>query len=113
MSFVDGLLLKFEYAEGFTEPTFWEFFSPIRQDLDRLYWCFVNQPWMCAPAEFKNDVGAMIPFEGCEKTSGQLWCPSALGRYADQFAEEFIDLWGIEPTDDPQVLAAQYSRSPS
>lgn len=79
---------------------------PIRKDLDRLYWCFVDQPWMGAPDSFINDESATISFNG---NSGMLWQPGSLGKYADNFGEELIEFWGIEPTrQDPQQLAADY-----
>jgi hypothetical protein len=89
---------------------FWKLFQPIRQDLDRLFWCFPYQPWMGAPREFLEDDAATATFEGQDRTSVMLWQPGSLGRYASHFAEESIELWGIEPTaDNPQQLAADYS----
>ncbi len=65
---------------------------------------------MGAPDEFLEDDFATLSFEGEGLTSVMLWRPGILSRYGDRFAEEFIELWGIEPTvDDPQQLAAQYN----
>jgi len=107
---MDGLLLKLLARQpGQTEPTFWMLFGSIRQDLDRLFWCFADQPWMGAPDDFDEDRFLEF-FEEASKTSIQLWKPGSLARYANQFGEEYIQLWGIEPTqDDPSQLASRYS----
>jgi hypothetical protein len=109
---MDGLLLKLLHDQlGQPEPTLWKVFGSIRQDLDRLFWCFAAQPWMAAPDDFDEDQ-FLESFEEKGTTSIQLWRPGTLARYADQFAEEHIQLWGIEPTqDDPWQLAARYSAS--
>lgn len=108
---LNGLLLKLVHEGGQPEPRFWELFGPLRQDLDGLYWCFIGQPWFGAPAEFQNDQSVLMDFEDMGTTSIQLWRPGSLSRYADQFGEEHIELWGIEPTrDNPQELAALYQR---
>jgi hypothetical protein len=108
---VNGLLLKLRRdSTGAPGRWFWKLFQPIRPDLDRLYWCFTNQPWMGAPDKFQADDQATESFAGEGETSVMLWRPGSLGRYADHFAEEFIDLWGIDPTsDDPQQLAARFN----
>jgi hypothetical protein len=109
---VEGVLLQLVQNEaGFWPGSFfWKLFGPIRQDLDRLFWCFLNQPWMGAPAEFPEDESVLVPFEGQENTSIQLWRPGSLSRFAHHFGEEFIDLWGIEPTrDDPAQLVTLYN----
>lgn len=111
---MDGRLLRFaENHAGAPEPPFWQLFAAIRQDLDRLYWCFSNQPWMGAPDDFLEDESATLCFDGQEIGNVQLWQPGVLGRYADRFAEEFIEIFGIEAeTDNPQEVAALYNRSP-
>jgi hypothetical protein len=108
---VNGLLLKLlEDKTGRPRIWFWKLFAPIRQDLDRYFWCFANQPWMCAPDEFKDDSTATESFRGEGETGIMLWRAGSLGRHAAGFAEEAIELWAIEPTvDDPPQLAAQYS----
>ena len=107
-----GLLFKLlNFQLGQREPSFWMLFGSIRQDLDRLFWCFAAQPWMGAPDDFDEDQ-FLESFEEAGTTSIQLWRPGTLARYADQFAEEYIQLWGIEPTqDNPSQLAARYSAS--
>jgi hypothetical protein len=107
-----GLLLKLlHHPLGQPEPPFWRLFGSIRQDLDRLFWCFAAQPWMAEPDDFDEDQ-FLESFEEKGATSIQLWRPGALARYADQFAEEHIELWGIEPTQEgPSQLAARYSAS--
>ena len=108
---MNGLLLRLlddrTGAPGFW---FWKLFGSVRQDLDRLAWCFTNQPWMGAPPGFEDDDLATMEFEGEGSTGVQLWRPGSLARYADRFAEESIELWGIEPTrDDPTKVAALFS----
>jgi hypothetical protein len=108
---LDGLLLKLlEDPTGAPGRWFWKLFQLIRKDLDRLFWCFPSQPWMGAPDGFAEDESAAAPFDGDGQTSVMLWRPGSLGQYAHRFAEEFIELWGIEPTrDDPHQLAARYN----
>lgn len=108
---MEGLLLKLTQDKtGRPGYWFWQLFEPIRQDLDRLFWCFPNQPWFGSPLEFTEDDSATMSFEGEGTTSVMLWCPRTLGRYAELFAEEFIGLWGIEPTPlAPRRIAAEYS----
>lgn len=108
---MNGLLLKLlDDRTGAPGRWFWKLFRPIRHELDRLYWCFACQPWMGAPDQFLEDKTATSSFDGAGSSSVMLWQPGSLGRFADSFAEEFIELWGIEPmVDDPKKLAAQYS----
>jgi hypothetical protein len=106
---LDGLLLKL--ARDGPQPRFWKLFDPIRQDLDRLFWCFTLRPWMGAPDGFREDESATESFEriGIGYSETSLWRPGSLGKYADFMGEEFIELWGIEPTvDDPRQVTAQY-----
>jgi hypothetical protein len=113
-----GLLFKLrDDKTGAPGRWFWKLFKPIRQDLDRLYWCFPWQPWMGGPPGFNEDESALVELKDLNtarvSSPVQLWCPGALSRYADHFGEELIELWGIEPTcDDPQTLAADYDRAP-
>ncbi len=58
---LDGLLLKLRQDDT-GEPGFWRLFTPIRQDLDRLFWCFTNQPWGAAPEGFEEDESATASF---------------------------------------------------
>ncbi|MDZ7618586.1 MAG: hypothetical protein U1E05_16400 [Patescibacteria group bacterium] len=108
---MEGLLLKLlEDDTGKPGFWFWKLFAPVRQDLDRLFWCFDSQPWMGAPPDFgENDVEL---FPGSGTTSIMLWRPGTLSRYASHFSEEYIDLWAIEPTqDNPSQAAGQYCAS--
>jgi hypothetical protein len=108
---LEGLLLKLtgDHA-GTPGHWFWRLFSPIRRDLDRMFWCFRDQPWMGAPSGFCED--DLVAFTEEFRTTVQLWRPGSLYRYADQFAEEAIELWAIEPTrDDPVRLARMLSAS--
>jgi hypothetical protein len=109
---VKGLLLRLlEDKTGRPGFWFWKLFAPIRPELDRYYWCFSNQPWMGAPDEFKDDLSATESYEGEGETDVMLWRPGSLGRYADRFAEEVIQLWAVDPaTDDPPLLTERYSR---
>jgi hypothetical protein len=100
---MDGLLLKFTGEE----PLFWKLFGSIRHDLDRLYWVYRWAPWMGFPDDFTDD--DRLSYEGWDLTSAELWLPGTLGRFADRFHEEEINLWGIESErDDPQALASLY-----
>lgn len=88
---VEGLLLRLlEDKTGAPGRCFWRMFGFIKQDLDRLYWCFANQPWMGAPRDF--DQNDFEPFEEKCSSSIQLWRPGSLAKYADRFAEEYIEL---------------------
>jgi hypothetical protein len=112
---LNGLLVKLPHLDGARSPGewFWKLFRPIRADLDRLFWCFPCQPWMGAPAGFQDDEAATASFEGVGRTSVMLWRPGSLSHYADTFMEEFVELWGIDPTaDDAPQLAARYSVTP-
>ena len=56
-----GLLFKLlNYQLGRREPSFWMLFGSIRQDLDRLFWCFAAQPWMGAPDDFDEDMSFSV-----------------------------------------------------
>jgi hypothetical protein len=107
---LDGLLLKLlDDHPGAPGRLFWKLFKPIRQDLDRLFWCFAGQQWMAAPEAFLEDESATEPFEGEGRTDIQLWRPGSLDRYANWFGEEYIELWAIEPAvDDPQRVVTLY-----
>jgi hypothetical protein len=110
---MDGLLLKLIHD---VRPgrAFWRLFHSIRDDLERLYWCFSHQPTMGASLGFLEDDAATMSFDGEGGTGVQLWRPGSLSRYAaTEFAEEFISLWGIDPSlQDPRKLASQYSTTP-
>jgi hypothetical protein len=59
---LEGLLLRLlEDRSGTPGRWFWKLFGPIRQDLDRLYCCFSNQPWVGAPSRFREK--DLEPFE--------------------------------------------------
>lgn len=108
---MDGLLLKL-LDDSCRAPgvSFWKMFLPIHQDLDRLFWCFSSQPWMGPPSKFEDDEIATESFDGEGNSSVVLWRPGSLSRYAENFAEEYIQLWGIEPhLDDPRHIAADYN----
>ena len=108
---MDGLIIRLlDDKTGDPGRWFWRVFGPIRPDLDRMFWCVANQPWMGAPDDFDLE-GSFQRFDGSERAGFSVWRPGVLGRHADQFGEEFIDLWAIEPTrDDPARLAAEYAR---
>jgi hypothetical protein len=113
---INGLLLKLnEDKTGRPGFWFWKLFSSIRQDLDRYFWCFADQPWMALPLDLLERHGGfeeevMEPFEERVQTSIQLWRPCALSKYASSFAEEHVELWAIEPElDDPRRMAPLYS----
>jgi hypothetical protein len=109
---LDGLLLQLlGDSSGPTGRWFWTCFEPLRQFFDRHFW-IVDNPWMGAPDAFFATEGEpeTIAYEGSQGTSAQLWRPGAIGRWAEQFSEEFIDLWAIDPADDPAHIAASYSQ---
>src|SRR5262245_36748248 len=107
---MDGLVIRLLDDEtGAPGRWFWKSFGAVRRDFDRMYWCFTNQPWMGAPEDFCEEY--CEPFEEVRQTSIQLWRPGALSRFGDRFAEEFIELWAIEPTlDNATKLAEEYSK---
>lgn len=113
---MDGLLLRLKPTgdpSTADASSFWKLFKPIRRNLDGLAWCFLNPPWMGAPADFERDPSATMAFDGDAETSLQLWSPGSLSRYADRFAEEFIELWGVDPArHDPPKVAALYNAAP-
>lgn len=105
---MDGLLLKLNNYQGnYPEPRFWNLFGSIRRDLDRFYWCFTLQPWMAPPLNFYDDTSVLLSYEDEGASEVQLWRPGGLSSYADQFSEEYIELWGIDPaTGNPQQITA-------
>ena len=117
---MDGLIIRLlEDKTCAPGRWFWKIFGPIRPDLDRMFWCLTNQPWMGFPADEGLDwlersdrfeSAHIEPFESACDTSVQLWRPGTLALYADKFAEEFIELWAMEPTvDEPTRLAAEFN----
>jgi len=81
---MDGLIVRlFDDGTGSPGRWFWEVFGSIRPDLDRMFWCFSNQPWMGFPTnldrldQFEFDHLELFEKEGA--TSVQLWRPATLG----------------------------------
>jgi len=108
---MDGLLLRLLDKEyGSPGRWFWECFQPLRSAFDRYYWILPNQPWMSAPATF-DGARECADYEGVGNTSIGLWRPGAIGRWAEQFCEECIELWAVKPVDDPARLASSYSNT--
>lgn len=107
---VKGLLLQLLNDRGAPGDWFWPCFEPLRPQFDRHYWVFTNQPWMGPPEGFDEDDTATDEFEGVGQTSVMLWRPGTLGRWADEFAEEFVELWAVDPADNPAYTAAQFQR---
>ncbi|WP_165244312.1 hypothetical protein [Paludisphaera soli] len=107
---MDGLLLKLlEDHTGRAGFWFVKLFRPIRQDLDRLAWCFEGPPWMGALSGFDYSV-FLRPEDGDD--NAYLWRPGSLFRYADRFVEQDICLWAIEPTrEDPLRVASLYHKA--
>jgi hypothetical protein len=110
---MDGILLKLLQKESAKQPRFWKLFNSIRQDLDRMFWCFSSQPWLGAPdLSFEDHLESNKSIGRCCSTT-QLWRPGALGLYADKFGEEYFDFWAIEPTrDDPKELVKIFDNIP-
>jgi len=103
---MDGLIIRLLHAKtGRPESSFWEVFGPIRQDLDRLYWCLTDQPWFSAPEDFDESI--CVDYSKRSHSGIMLWGPGDLSRYADAFSEEEITLWAIEPTMDNPIAGGR------
>lgn len=89
---------------------FWPCFEPLRSEFNELFWVFSNQPWMGAPGTFDHD-REIAHHSGSTDTSVQLWRPGAIGRWAERFSEEQIELWAVAPGEDPPQLAFEFSRT--
>lgn len=102
---MDGLLIKFfDGPHPSQEPTFWQLLKAIRPALDRRYWCFPWQPWMGPPVGFCDD-DCLVDVG--DNSTVQLWRPHAIGKYADSFCEEAIELWAIpHACDDKFALVS-------
>ena len=108
---MDGLLLRLlDDKRGSPGQWFWPCFGPLRSAFDRHFWIFPNQPWMGAPLAFDHERES-ADYEGMGETSVCLWRPGAVGRWADQFCEEHIELWATSPADDPARLASEFRRT--
>jgi hypothetical protein len=107
---MDGLLLRL-LQTGAKEPKFWDIFASLREDFDRLFWCFTSQPWMGAPEGFHEDP-VTLRFPGDECSGTMLWQPGYLSRYGNKFGEEYMELWAIEPAvADPKMLVSAYDKT--
>lgn len=108
---MDGLLLRLlDDKRGSPGRCFWSCFEPLRATFDRHYWIFPNQPWMGAPAAFDYERES-ADYEGMGETSVCLWRPGAVGRWADQFCEEQIELWATSAAAEPARLASEFRRT--
>jgi hypothetical protein len=108
---VDGLLLRLlDDKRDSAGQWFWPCFEPLRSVFERYFWILHNQPWMGAPIAFDHERES-VHYEGIGEASVWLWRPSAVGRWADRFGEEQIELWAVNPTDDPARLASEFSRT--
>jgi hypothetical protein len=110
---VDGLLLQLlDDKQGSHGLRFWRCFGPLRSTFNRYYWIFPWQPWMACPAGFDHERdSADFQSGGKTTTSICLWHPGAIGRWADQFWEEQIELWAAKPSQDPARLASEFGRT--
>jgi hypothetical protein len=66
---------------------------------------------MAAPLAFIEDETATSDYEGMGGTGVQLWRPGALGRWAEYMCEEYIQLWAVDPADDPRQVTSRFLRS--
>jgi hypothetical protein len=107
---VNGLLLAFD--RGAREPRFWELFGAVQEELDAFFWCFLYPPWMGAPERFDAYDRDLETYPGEGNTSIQLWKPGTLGRWANAFSEEQLQLWAIHPASDYRGLTEAFSRTP-
>jgi hypothetical protein len=106
---MDGLLLHLLGTE-YSKPEFWKYFASLREDFDRLFWCFTNVP--CRQDIYEDRDLVIMQFPGHKMTDTMLWRPGYLSRYGNEFSEETIELWAIEPTlDDPQKLVSEYENT--
>lgn len=105
---MDGLLIRLRDDKyGTPANWFWPCFKPLRSTFDRHFWIFPKQPWMGTPLDFDSEK-EMQEFEGVGETSVGLWRPGAVGRWAKDFCEEHIELWAIDPADDPARIASEF-----
>jgi hypothetical protein len=65
---------------------------------------------MGAPAAFGHE-RELSDFEGMAETTVCLSGPGAVGRWAEQFCEERIELWATHPDADAASLAAEFRRT--
>ena len=108
---MDGLLLRLlDDKRGSPGRWFWPCFEPLRPTFDRHIWILPNQPWMGAPVDFDHGRES-ADYDGIGETSVCLWRPGAVGRWAEQFCEEHIELWATNPADDPARLASEFGRA--
>ncbi len=108
---MDGLLLRLlDHKHSSPSCTFWQCFEPLRSVFDRHFWIFLNQPYLGMPDGFDEE-RELADYEGVGETSVMLWRPGAIGRWADKFCEEFVELWATNPADDSARLASEFRRT--
>ena len=104
-----GLVLQLlKDRQGAAAEWFWPCFEPLRAEFDKYYWIFPFGPWMSYPVDF--DEHQTERYEGEGQTSISLWKPGTIGRWADQFGEEFVQLWAIDPVADPMRVLTEFLR---
>lgn len=104
---MQGLILELIRSDQ-PEPKFWDLFSSISSELDRLFWYFPGQNWFGPPEGIEElDLYAPLNLQLSEnaRVSGEFWRPGSLSIIADDMNEELIELWGIEPEDAAQFSA--------
>ncbi|MBX9654840.1 hypothetical protein K2Y11_14610 [bacterium] len=105
-----GLLLRLQGEEHhWAGASFRRCFKPLRSKFDQYFWILSSQPWMGSPTDFHSEK-ELARFEGDVDTSVSLWRRGSIGRWADQFSEEDIELWAPNPTTNPSELATEFSR---
>lgn len=101
-----GLVLTFRNPK-MPEPRFWQLFSSIAPDLDRLFWCFEWQPWFGKPDSVDDSI--FVDFPRTRDSSIALWRPGSLKIAADYFCEESVFAFGIDPEKlDPKKATQRY-----
>lgn len=106
---MDGLLLRLlADTRSVAGRWFWPCFEPLRTEFDRYFWVVLNQPWFGAPDEFDGE-REIAEYDGMACTSVMLWRPGAVGRWAERFGEESIDIWAIDPERNPVRTASAFS----
>jgi hypothetical protein len=112
---VDGLLLRLlDDKRGSPAKWFWPCFAPLRAEFDRHYWIIDCQLWMGAPPAFHDADGnsdTVVDDQRLHEEQVQLWRRGSISRWADDFGEEYLDLWAVDGSE-PIEVAVAYGRTP-
>jgi hypothetical protein len=108
---MDGFLIKFTDApHPASEPSFRRLFGAIYAQMNAHYWCFPMQPWMGTPVRLCEDKCTVELDNGGMETA--LWRPGSLGKYADSFLEEHIEMWAVpHGCVDKATLVSEFDKT--